>query len=55
MERSAMDFVQFALVFGGFVTAAAGVVTSSVSASCTGLFLMVIGLSYFSLKKRDEE
>ena len=52
-ERSPWDFILFGVTFLGFVTGAAGIVIDSVCGCLTGLFLMAVGLIYFTLRPSD--
>lgn len=53
-ERSRWDFIHFGVMFLGFVLGAAGIVINSVAWSLVGLFLMLVGVLYFSLKPSED-
>ena len=50
LQRSPGDFIFFAIVFLGFVTGMAGLVTTSLVVGIVGFMLLGLGLCYFWLK-----
>jgi hypothetical protein len=50
LPRSTGDFILFGLTVAGFVLATAGVITTSLPACLTGLFLLAVGVGSFMLK-----
>jgi hypothetical protein len=50
LQRTTGDFILFGVVFVGFVFGIVGVVTTSLPACLTGLFLIGAGLGCFMLK-----
>ena len=50
LPRSIADIVLFAMVFVGFVLAAAGLVTTTLAVAVLGVLLMLLGLCSFMLK-----
>jgi hypothetical protein len=54
-QRSRWDFIQFSVIFFGFVLAAGGIITDSIRGALAGLFLMAVGLTYFLLRDSDSD
>ena len=50
LQRSSGEIVLFALAFVGFVIAIVGVITSVAPLAFSGLFLVMLAMSYFMLK-----
>jgi len=55
LNRTPSDFIQFAVIFIGFVLAVAGMITSSIRGALVGVILMVIGLAYFFFRRSDAD
>ena len=53
LNRSRSDFIQFAVIFIGFVLAVAGMITNSIRGALAGVILMAIGLAYFFFRRSE--